>query len=65
MGDLVAAVETSERAMIRTATEGSPGLAQLAMMEDPIIGQRKLAGKLLDTIIDSNSEHLAYLSATR
>jgi 6-phospho-beta-glucosidase len=58
---LVQAVKAYERTAIRAAISGSGSLAQLAMMEYPIIGQWELAGKLRRSLIEGDMEHLGYL----
>jgi 6-phospho-beta-glucosidase len=59
---LVLSVKSYERATIRAALESSRLLAQLALMENPIIGQWELAGQLLRDLIAGDPEHLGYLS---
>jgi 6-phospho-beta-glucosidase len=58
---LVQAVKAYERTAIQAAVAGSGSLAQLAMLEYPIIGQWELAGDLKKSLIDADPEHLGYL----
>ncbi|MCU1234667.1 MAG: glycoside hydrolase, family 4 [Candidatus Solibacter sp.] len=58
---LVQSVKTYERTAIQAAVTGSGSLAQLAMLEYPIIGQWELAGSLKKSLIDGDPEHLGYL----
>ena len=58
---LVQAVKAYERTAIQAAMAGSGSLAQLAMLEYPIIGQWELAGSLRTSLIDGDPEHLGYL----
>jgi 6-phospho-beta-glucosidase len=58
---LVESVKAYERTTIRAALAGSAALAQLAMMEYPIIGQWELAGKLLASLAAADPEYLGYL----
>ena len=58
---LVQAVKAYERTAIRAAIAGSGSLAQLAMLEYPIIGQWELAGDLRTSLIAGDPEHLGYL----
>jgi 6-phospho-beta-glucosidase len=58
---LVLSVKAYERVAIRAAIEGSAALAQLAMLEYPIIGQWELAGELRNSLLESDPEHLGYL----
>ncbi len=58
---LVQAVKAYERTTVRAALEGSARLAQLAMMEYPIIGQWELAGDLLAALQAAGPEYLGYL----
>ena len=50
-----------ERTTIRAALSGSAALAQLAMLENPIIGQWELAGRLMAAMKAADPEHLGYL----
>ena len=59
---LVQAVKAYERTAIQAAITGSGRLAQLAMLEYPIIGQWELAGKLRTSLIGGDMEHLGYLT---
>ncbi len=58
---LVQAVKAYERTTIQAAMTGSGSLAQLAMLEYPIIGQWELAANLRTSLIDGDPEHLGYL----
>ena len=58
---LVQSVKAYERTTIRAACRGSGALAQLAMLENPIIGQWELAGKLRAALVAGDPEHLGYL----
>ena len=58
---LVESVKAYERTAIRAAIEGSRSLAQLAMLEYPMIGQWELAGKLLESLIAGDPSRLGYL----
>jgi 6-phospho-beta-glucosidase len=58
---LVLAVKAYERTAIRAALERSGLLAQLALLEYPIVGQWELAGKLRRAMAESDPEHLAYM----
>ncbi len=58
---LVLSVKAYERTAIRAALEQSGALAQLAMMEYPIIGQWELAGELRASLAASDPENLGYL----
>jgi 6-phospho-beta-glucosidase len=58
---LVQAVKAYERTTIRAAVAGSAALAQLAMLEYPIIGQWELAGDLCRSLIREDPELLGYL----
>jgi 6-phospho-beta-glucosidase len=60
---LVLAVKAYERTAIRAALERSGSLAQLAMLEYPIVGQWELAGELRKALAESDPEHLAYISS--
>jgi 6-phospho-beta-glucosidase len=59
---LVLAVKAYERTAIRAALERSGPLAQLALLEYPIVGQWELAGELRKALAQSDPEHLAYMS---
>ncbi len=58
---LVLAVKEYERITIRAALERSGRLAQLALLENPIVGQWELAGELCAALSASDAEHLGYL----
>lgn len=58
---LVQSVKAYERTAIQAAITGSGSLAQLAMLEYPIIGQWELAGKLRTSLVGGDPEHLGYL----
>jgi 6-phospho-beta-glucosidase len=58
---MVLAVKAYERTVIRAAVERSWPLAQLAMLEYPIIGQWEIAEDLRRQWADSDPEFLGYL----
>jgi 6-phospho-beta-glucosidase len=58
---LVLAVKAYERTVIRAAVEKSRPLAQLAMLEYPIIGQWEIAEDLIKNLTNSDPEFLGYL----
>jgi len=58
---LVLAVKAYERTAIRAVIEKSWPMAQLAMLEYPIIGQWEIAQNLRNAWIECDHEHLAYL----
>jgi 6-phospho-beta-glucosidase len=58
---LVLAVKAYERTAIRAAVEKSWPLAQLAMLEYPIIGQWEIAENLRQKFTSSDPEYLGYL----
>jgi 6-phospho-beta-glucosidase len=58
---LVASVKAYERTTIRAALQGSRRLAQLALMEYPIVGQWELAGELLASLIAGDRRGLGAL----
>lgn len=58
---LVLAVKAYERTAIRAAVEKSARLAELAMLEYPIIGQWELARSLREALTKSDPEGLGYL----
>ncbi len=58
---LVLAVKAYERAAIRAAVEKSGALAELAMLEYPIIGQWELARRLRAAMAKGDPEYLGYL----
>jgi 6-phospho-beta-glucosidase len=58
---LVESVKAYERAAIEAALRSSRKLAQLAMLEYPIIGQWDLAGELLHSLSESDPQGLGYL----
>jgi 6-phospho-beta-glucosidase len=58
---LVLAVKAYERTAIRAAVEKSWPLAQLAMLEYPIIGQWEIAADLRQKFTSSDPEFLGYL----
>jgi 6-phospho-beta-glucosidase len=60
---LVEAVKAYERTTIEAAIAGSEKLAQLAMLENPIIGQWELAGELTQSLIRHDPEYLGYLKS--
>jgi 6-phospho-beta-glucosidase len=59
---LVLAVKAYERTSIRAAVEKSARLAELAMLEYPIIGQWDLACDVLKALIQQDRENLGYLT---
>ncbi len=60
---LVLAVKAYERTAIRAAVEKSWPLAQLAMLEYPIIGQWEIAEDLREKFTTSDPEFLGYLES--
>lgn len=60
---LVLAVKAYERTAIRAAVEKSWALAQLAMLEYPIIGQWEIAADLRQKFTSSDPEFLGYLES--
>ena len=58
---LVEAVKEYERLLIQAVSKGSRSLARLALMQNPIIGEWELAGRLLDRLIEADPQHLGYL----
>ena len=58
---LVQSVKAYERTAIQAALSGSRTLAQLAMLEYPMIGDWELAAGLLDSLAEADPEHLGYL----
>jgi 6-phospho-beta-glucosidase len=58
---LVESVKEYERALIRASLAGSKRMAQLALMEYPLVGQWEIAGRVLDSLIASDREGLGYL----
>ncbi|MEO8132271.1 MAG: 6-phospho-beta-glucosidase, partial [Bryobacteraceae bacterium] len=58
---LVLSVKAYERTAIRAALSGSGALAQLAMLEYPIVGQWELAREVLGTLIARDPAGLGYL----
>jgi 6-phospho-beta-glucosidase len=61
---LVLAVKAYERTAIRAAVEKSWPLAQLAMLEYPIIGQWEIAEDLRKKLASSDPEFLGYLQSS-
>lgn len=59
---LVLAVKAYERTAIRAAIEKSGRLAELAMLEYPLIGQWELACDLRKAMVDNDPRHLGYLA---
>jgi hypothetical protein len=55
------AVKAYEHTVIRAAVEKSWPLAQLAMLEYPVIGQWEIAEDLSRKLADSDPEFLGYL----
>jgi len=58
---LVLAVKAYERTSIRAALGGSTRLAELALLEYPIVGQWDLACAVLGDLMRHDCEHLGYL----
>ena len=58
---LVESVKQYERRLIEASLCGSRRMAQLALMECPIIGGWEPAGELLEALIAADPEHLGYL----
>jgi len=58
---LVLAVKAYERTAIRAALESSARMAELAMLEYPIIGQWDLACDVLNALMRQDREYLGYL----
>jgi 6-phospho-beta-glucosidase len=58
---LVQSVKAYERTAIQAALHGSAALAQLAMLEYPIIGQWELATDLRTSLLAADPQHLGYL----
>jgi 6-phospho-beta-glucosidase len=58
---LVQSVKAYERTAIEAALAGSGALAQLAMLEYPIIGQWELAAGLRASLVAGDPEYLGYL----
>lgn len=59
---LVAAVKAYETTAIRAAMQQSRALAQLAMLEYPIIGQWEWAGEILDALLAADPTRLGGLT---
>lgn len=59
---LVTAVKAYEKTSIRAAMEHSKPLAQLAMLEYPIIGQWEWAGEILEALMAADPGGLGHLS---
>ena len=59
---LVLSVKAYERTLIRAALEKSARLAELAMMQNPIVGQWELARDLCQALVRSDPEYLGYLA---
>ncbi len=58
---LVQAVKEYERLLIQAALRGSRAQARLALMENPIVGQWEIAGRVLDRLIEADPQYLGYL----
>ena len=58
---LVQSVKAYERTTVAAALRGSRLLAQLALMECPIVGQWELAGEVLGSLIDNDPVGLGAL----
>ena len=50
-----------ERTAIRAALEGSAALAQLALLDYPIVGQWELAGDVVRSLKAADPANLGYL----
>jgi 6-phospho-beta-glucosidase len=61
VGGLVQSVKEYERMLIRAALAGSSRLAELAMLEYPIIGQWELAKEVLQSLRKEDGQFLGYL----
>jgi 6-phospho-beta-glucosidase len=59
---LVLAVKAYERTAIQAAVQGSSERAQTALLQYPPVGEWEPAGKVLLALIESDPEHLGYLS---
>jgi 6-phospho-beta-glucosidase len=60
---LVLAVKAYERTVIRAVIEKSWPVAQLAMLEYPVIGQWEIAQSLRNAWAGCDQEHLGYLKS--
>jgi len=58
---LVLSVKAYERKLIQAAVESSARLAQLALLEYPIVGQWELGGAVLQSLCERDSKYLGYL----
>ena len=58
---LVLSVKAYERTLIKAALEGSARLAQLALLEYPIVGQWEVGGAVLHSLCEHDPEFLGYL----
>jgi 6-phospho-beta-glucosidase len=58
---LITTVKTYERLVIRAAVEKSLELARLALLVHPLVGEWDMAGRLVETLVQSDPEHLGYL----
>jgi len=61
---LVLAVKAYERLAIRAAVERSFDLARLALLTYPIVGEWQPATEVLEALVESDPEHLGYLTRT-
>jgi 6-phospho-beta-glucosidase len=59
---LTLAVKAYERSAIRAALSGSRALAQLALLEYPIVGQWDVAGELLSSLADADPDGVGRLN---
>jgi alpha-galactosidase/6-phospho-beta-glucosidase family protein len=50
-----------ERTLIHASLEGSRRIAQLALTQNPLIGDWEIAGGLLESLIAASPENLGYL----
>jgi 6-phospho-beta-glucosidase len=58
---LVESVKEYERTLLRAAVSGSGLLAQMAMMQCPIVADWELAGRLTRALAARDAQHLGYL----
>jgi 6-phospho-beta-glucosidase len=58
---LVLSVKAYERQLIEASVQGSRRLAQLALLENPLVADWELAGRLLDALQAADPQHLGYL----
>lgn len=58
---LVLSVKAYEKTLIQAALEKSGRLAQLALLENPIVGQWEIGGEVLLSLCEQDAEHLGYM----